>query len=571
MKKKNFYFYLIGILLLCLYYLPYFINGDNAYFRIHDYLEQDFVNIKLNAKYLFNPAIFEIPELFNGTFRASIQGHSFLQVVLYKFVQGSLFLNINQFWMAFLGYTGMYLLVDKVYQSEDKDWIFYCINCGAAFLIAIIPLLLHGATALSLPLFLFLTLLLKDRIVKSSIALGLGIAAILGLSTSLIYGGFLYLLILFVIGCSFLIKKSYSNLLLTLSTFSMLTFCYLISNFYMFAALKEQSHRLEWVSTARPFLGELKNLLLSGNGEIHSFHILALFLLCIVAVAVFIRKDFQEQSIKSITYSLAAVIAISIFAAFFKTDFAISLRQYFGGTLRTIQFDRISYFLAPLWGFIFASTLVYICKIAKLLKFNYKQILSFIFIISVFITQYLTVRNDKDKNFYYKCNTKKLAGKEVPYLSYKEFFDVETMAEIKNYINKPQNEYRVVSYGINPAVALYSGFYCLDGYLTNYRLSYKHEFAKVIKETLDNNKTAGSYYARWGSRVYLISTNFDFRGPTGKISEDLGINFDALKNLHCNYILSAFEIQKYEKFLKLEKIFTSKNRKGSYIYLYSLN
>ena len=317
MKKLNLYFYLIGVLLLCLYYLPCFINGDNAYFRIHDYLEQDFVNIKLNAKYLFHPTILEIPELFNGTFRASIQGHSFLQVILYKIVQGSLFLNINQFWMAFLGYTGMYLLVDKVYQSENKDWIFYCINCGAAFLIAIIPLLLHGATALSLPLFLFLTLVLKDKAVKVSTALCLGIAAILGLSTSLIYGGFLYVLILFIMACWFSIKKSYSNLLLTLSTVSLLLVCYFISNFYTFAAVGEQSHRLEWVSTAKPFWEELKNLLLTGNGEIHSFHILALLLLCIVFLTVLIRKDFKEQSIKSITYSLATIIVISIFAAFF--------------------------------------------------------------------------------------------------------------------------------------------------------------------------------------------------------------------------------------------------------------
>ena len=56
-KKKQFIFFISGILLIVLYYLPQLINIHTTVFRIHDYLEQDFVNIHLGAKYLFSPEI----------------------------------------------------------------------------------------------------------------------------------------------------------------------------------------------------------------------------------------------------------------------------------------------------------------------------------------------------------------------------------------------------------------------------------------------------------------------------------------------------------------------------------
>ena len=149
-QQSVFFWYFIGILSILSFYFPQLININEAAFRVHDYLEQDFVNIHLNAKYLFSPEILEIKELFGGTFRGSIQTHGIFYVFLYKVIQGSVFLTTSKIIVSIFGFSGMYLLFDKLYHFE-KTAFFYIIATYIAFLYCIIPQLLHGVTAFLLP------------------------------------------------------------------------------------------------------------------------------------------------------------------------------------------------------------------------------------------------------------------------------------------------------------------------------------------------------------------------------------------------------------------------------------
>jgi hypothetical protein len=64
--------------------------------------------------------------------------------------------------------------------------------------------------------------------------------------------------------------------------------------------------------------------------------------------------------------------------------------------------------------------------------------------------------------------------------SYGEFYSPVLFNEIRDYIGKPNETYRVVSIGLHPGISLYNGFYTLDGYFPNYPLAHKKAFREII-------------------------------------------------------------------------------------------
>ncbi|MDA6131502.1 DUF6044 family protein, partial [Escherichia coli] len=58
----------------------------------------------------------------------------------------------------------------------------------------------------------------------------------------------------------------------------------------------------------------------------------------------------------------------------------------------------------------------------------------------------------------------------------RQFYAEEQFSAIKEYIGLPQEDYRVASIGLHPAIAQYNGFYTLDSYNNFYPLTYKYQF-----------------------------------------------------------------------------------------------
>ena len=103
-------------------------------------------------------------------------------------------------------------------------------------------------------------------------------------------------------------------------------------------------------------------------------------------------------------------------------------------------------------------------------------------------------------------------------------------------------EYRVVSLGIDPAAALYHGFYCLDGYSNNYSLAYKHAFRRVIAPALEQSEYLRAYFDDWGNRCYLFGTEspgYYTIEKGGFYFEHLELDTAALRELGGDYLLSA--------------------------------
>ena len=74
-----------------------------------------------------------------------------------------------------------------------------------------------------------------------------------------------------------------------------------------------------------------------------------------------------------------------------------------------------------------------------------------------------------------KPNLQKLVNRNYAAMSFRDYYAVDVLDQVQEYLRENTGEepqdYRVVSLGIDPAAALYHGFYCLDGYSNNYSLS----------------------------------------------------------------------------------------------------
>ena len=156
--------------------------------------------------------------------------------------------------------------------------------------------------------------------------------------------------------------------------------------------------------------------------------------------------------------------------------------------------------------------------------------------------------------------------KQSTALTWDDFFCKAEFKEVSDFIKDEygleQSSYRVGSLGIEPSVALYNGFYTIDGYSNNYELSYKHRFRNVIAKELEKNDYNRVYFDNWGNRCYLLSSEYHGIRLMTKYEhahyDNLELNTSALKDLGCRFILSAGEIAEAEaKGFKLCETFDS--------------
>ena len=579
LKNKKLSYYFIGIVLLFLFFVPYIVNGESSYFRIHDYLEQDYVNTMLSAKYLFHPLQFEIPDVLSGSFRGTIQAHSLLQVFAYKLIPGIWFLILNLFFIAFVAYSGMFLLINKLYEQKyAQSSLYYPMVITGCFVYGITPTLMHGLTALIFPFVVYLALSIRDNF-DGKMKYLLPLASLfVGLSTSLVYAGMYYVLLFFICALVFLIKKDFRAFKNYFICLCFITLGYIINYFYSFAALTESSHRLEWYLTAGPFFKALWDCLKNGHVEIKALPELSVIVTVVYGVVCIIRRKSFD---KNIAYSLLGILVVSLLISIYHSSHIITdfLNSDVVGSLRSIQFDRVCAVFYSVWSFILiAGFLNLFCEI----KHKTLKIIALIIFITVFSMRFCKlIKSSSDKPYKWNTDIILHKNKKMKMYNYAQFFEKDLMKEVKDYINKPQNEYKVVSVGMNPAVALFNGFYCLDGYFTNYRLDYKHQFKKVIIKELEKYEGYYDYYETWGSRVYLPVSEFSkeesysFR-PADYPSyyerydsiKHLDIDFPLLYKMGARYIFSMFRIDN-AKNIKLEKVFTSKLT-GRKLYLYSI-
>ena len=604
-KNKSYPYLIAGFLCIFIYYLPYFILGQDSAFRITDFLDDEIIQYLYNGKYMFAPPGTIVEEWLSGAPLASIQAPTFTLILFFKFLPFFEAVMVSCIFGTVFAFLGMFLLCDKVLKGEKK----YA-TLMASVLFCILPYYPpYGLSSVGIPLVIWACIRMyeissehKDlkfcKLLLKCLPYVL-VCIFYALSSSLIWAGYFVVGFMVVAAIIMLFKKKKAgSFLLIASALMTITYCFVFRETLisvLFGTFTSHRSDPDKIYTAADFGQSFIDMFKYGQYHAPSLHtyIMAFSLLMIVIGLIFYKK-FTPAVKKQVILAASiwgSLLFIALFHAFYVSEAGLMVRKYLG-PLESFQLNRIYWLNPTLWYLELALATVILFAVADLvLGWLCKSInaqkekigaklqtlllrifcIGFVIGFGLFFTNYI-IHHINSVEYY--SNLQRLLGNTNGHWTYHEFYDHELFDEIEAYIGKDQSEYRIGCVGFVPAIAQANGFYTVDAYSTNYPLEYKRQFRTVIEKELDKSAYLTAYYDHWGSRCYLFSAELDTKFQTGKdeniVLENFEINTDALKDLGCDYIFSAVKIGNAEDInLTLLDVFTTDSSKIE-IYVYEL-
>ena len=551
-KHKEKAFIVTALIIIALFVSPLFILGENAHIRVHDNLDSNLAWYKVlkESGEIFGSLEAVIPQVMNGNLLRNAFGTEWSGIVwLHALFPTMLAYAISQMITRVFAFIGMYLLLRDHFLRSD-EWII--ISVGTALTFALTPFWPSGMlSTLGMPLALWAFLHIRNgRISWREYA----VFSLLPLYSSIVLGMFFFL---FAMGILWLIdvikrKKHVISFLIALIYMSLV---YIIVEYrlvYSFIFDDDPNSRDEYfhttLSLSRVIRLTFKNYVF-GHTHVMTVHELIILPVLFIALLIIWKKGWWKQE-KLFVYLFILNFLLSLWYAFwfFKGWEPFTEKFHF---MNTFNFARF-HFLRPL--VIYASFALAL-KVIWQFHHWWKPIVTLCLIAQLVV---LVPFNEE------------IAHHQKP--SVKEFYDVELFSQIKEYIGLPQEEYRVASIGLHPAIAQYNGFYTLDSYNNFYPLTYKHQFRKIIEKELAKNKKIRTYFDEWGGRCYLfteeLGKHYMFKKSSKKKLKTIQLQTDVFKEMGGRYIFSAVPIiNEDENKLRLEKEFTTKKSVWK-IYLY---
>lgn len=213
--------------------------------------------------------------------------------------------------------------------------------------------------------------------------------------------------------------------------------------------------------------------------------------------------------------SLAVIAGFAAVAALWDSSIGIAIRSSLGA-LKGFQANRVLWLSPCLWYFILGCSLLLLTEqlperdtgAEKTGNGRRNGVIPGIIVMAAMLLTVATAGKILlESNL--KPNLQKLVNRNYAAMSFRDYYAVDVLDQVQEYLRENTGEepqdYRVVSLGIDPAAALYHGFYCLDGYSNNYSLEYKHRFREIIAPELDKSEYLEDSFDHWGNRCYLFS------------------------------------------------------------------
>lgn len=538
--------WIIGLLLLCLSFLPCLLLGKGVLYDCYDTYDGALLTYMLKAKYLFMGTE-TYPELMNGIPVSGMTVPAPFFVILYHFFSPFVAHTLQYIILSLTAYIGMYLCANRITN-------FKCVSAVIALLFALLPfqpVYGHSVVGLPLAIYAFLCLYEKKRVVLAYVSI-----AYFVVTSSLVCVGYACIIILAVAGIILLIlKKLHKEFVIGCL---LLGFLYCLTNLDLiydtFISSGFVSHREEFVLYSTDFWMTFKSVFLS-SAELavscHMYMILPILLLHIIQTIRYKRLSPKEKGLyRLIWFSLVAIVSLCAIYALNFWEPIVKVREQLPSVIKHFQFQRICFFLPVLWYIVAAASLTEIWEIRVSFK-KLQKIVPYVKVVVMVAFMAMTIIAIRRESLY-RWNLNQLQAPNVDFgISFEEFYSEEQFAEIKDYIGRPQDTYKVASLGLCPAVPLYNGFYCIDGYSNNYPLEYKHEFRQILEKEMEKDPGIAYYYDTWGSRCYLFAseTGCGYSLPKGSdfVYRDLDFNTDVMKEMGCEYIFSAAPIENPEK------------------------
>ena len=567
--RKNILLPILGIILISLITLPYFILGENSYVQVHDQMDGEILNYIYQAKYLFKSQV--IPEFMNGMTKTSMLPPAPFGVLFYLIFQPFQAFALMHFFLLITGFLGMYLLLRKYGIRLEVCLITAVLFCYIPFY----PV--YGLAILGQPLLILCFWNLLEK--KNSVISTLGIALYAGFSSLALVGyawvvsGILFILYLIIKKKVTLVKRASLGVITLLGVYILTNKELLTSTFSKsgFVTHREEMKLLPWEN----LLGAVRDLLFTGGSyaPVYGKFLFPVTLLLLIVILLLVRTKKASKKLRErgrLIATLLGTIFVGIcFCTLWTSSFVLTIRQSLGGSLAYFQADRIYWIFPFIWVVILALDLDCLLEIANMKiinksmeanpPMNSKSRLSFtrtiIIILAgfLFLVQGYQIAKDSTLNI----NARLLLVDGYHQITWKSLYMEDVFDEIKEAINNQeasqtgnleqyQNTYSVVSLGIYPSIPLYNGFTCADGYSNNYSLDYKHQFRKIMANELQKNEEAKRYFDDWGNRLYLVSSKYGFNSllqkGQGYEFSDLAFDMNAMRELGIRYIFSAAPI-----------------------------
>lgn len=546
--------FLIGTFVLLVLSIMLLAAGGSIPAVVHDSLDLEISRIVVQLKHLGENSL---PEFMDGAWNAS-SSFSPGSLVLYMIFDPLTAFVLNTIFVLYAAYLGCWLCLELF---RVRPWI----SSTVAFAFALLPFYsIFGLSVMGVPFLVYaaMRLLQQERILISSYAITLVYACFSSVATV----GFAVLIVLMILIVALLIKHRRKAALLLGIQFALMVAVYLISDLSLIKqvlglSLAPASHRTEYVLSGDAFsMPAVVSFFL--NGQYHAvsnqFWIVVFEIADVLVLAVWLvthRRDRDELSryvriiLTALLFALLVCFAIALFHEFYDSEVGARFRAHLPSAIMSFKLDRFYWLYPALWYISFgiaAEALVRIClvRLSKILA-----------MLSILAVSALTIALSAPANIMLQNAEHMLTGRDVPYVTWGQFFAEDTFQEIKADLSKLSGDvdnYRIGSIGLYPSIALYNGFYCLDGYSNYYDLEYKHRFREIITGELESDPRLKSYYDDWGNRAYLFShelgLNFFVPADSEKHIDDLRLDLAAFRDMGGEYLFSAVPIVDPEQY-----------------------
>lgn len=535
--------WLLGIVLQLLVFVPYLIMGENSVFVWHDQMDENILHYVLPARHM-GEHLSAYPEMMGGLQSSALQPFALLFIPLYRLFSPFVAFVIQYAIVFAIAFYGMYFLVNRFTESG----IISLLTAGCFAMLPFYPV--YGGAVAGIPICFLGICLLQS---KKKLFWGYGCILLYTLTAHLVFTGYVMGIIWAGILVWSFIKKTVSrHSIVGFFLFCALS-CLINIQLILEILLKKDgfvSHRTEFVGFALPFREAFRNMLTGVVQHAEACQKYLLIPMALMLLAGIIFRDSKDREyagkLKRAVWGAVAILGMSLLYAFLNSEIYVNFKNQCNGILRYFQMDRFSWLMPALFWFEMA-----LCIGLWWNRGNRLWVRSVTCVVVV-VTLLPSVRLIASRSYFYMSVNQLRNGSEITgNITWRAFYSDDVMEEIEHAIGREMTEYRIVHIGMNPTPALMHGFYTVDGYANSYPLEYKHEFRRVMEKELEKDSVSEIYYDLWGSRCYLFNSQTGTSYMNGKNRnvqyENLEYDWNALKDLGCDYIFSCGEIVDYEK------------------------
>lgn len=550
-QNKELIYMIIGVAIVSLIVIPYFVLGKGSYVQLHDQMDGEILNYIYQAQYFMKGN--SVAEFMNGMDKCAMLPPAPFGVLFYLILPPFYAFSVMQWFVLLVGFLGMYKLCRKLGMHLE-------VCLAAAVVFCFLPFYpTYGLASLGQPMLVLAALyLLEEKTSVAKITMACGMIALYAGFSSLALIGFVWI----VAGGGLILWQVFRRHLgkafrISLGT-AVLGIVYLLTNLDLIKSVLGisgfVSHRQEMIVKPTMDLWErAKSLLFVGGpySNVYSVGILLAAVLTLLIVrctlawwkedviclktsneAIFVRC---KQIISIMWWLLAGII----WATLWNSELFLDVRNAIGGMITYFHADRVSWIFPFMWVMIMACVLDIWFSGFFTAKAMWVKCLCCTVALGLCLVQGAQEFRDGTLN----KNVRLMFVDDYKQITWKSFYMEDVFVEMKGYMEEDTSSYSVVSLGIYPSVPLYNGFICADGYSNNYDLAYKHQFVKIMEEEMAKNKEAEALVKTWGNRLYLISGEYGLSPLMGKESKvvylDMNLNKEAMKVLNIRYLLSA--------------------------------